>query len=66
MPIEKINVDAVELACGMKNEGCALIADDGNPYNDIVYNEDNTYSNAYGGVYIPPYTDEELMYGPTA
>lgn len=33
-PIDQIDPDAVELACN--DEGCALIPDDGNPYNDIV------------------------------
>ena len=32
-PFDAINADAVELACN--EEGCALIPDDGNPYNDI-------------------------------
>jgi hypothetical protein len=33
---EDINPYAVELACDQ--QGCALIPDDGNPYNDIVVN----------------------------
>ena len=32
-PFDAIDTDAVELACN--EEGCALIPDDGNPYNDI-------------------------------
>ena len=32
-PIDKINPEAVELACNM--DGCALIQDDGNPDNDV-------------------------------
>ena len=33
-PIDEIDPDKVELACN--DDGCALIQDDGNPYNDIV------------------------------
>ena len=33
-PIDQIDPDAVELACN--DDGCALIPDDGNPYNDII------------------------------
>mmetsp|Transcript_15720 Transcript_15720/g.18664 ORF Transcript_15720/g.18664 Transcript_15720/m.18664 type:complete len:124 (+) Transcript_15720:1129-1500(+) len=33
-PISEIDPDAVELACD--DHGCALIPDDGNPYNDII------------------------------
>ena len=33
-PISQINPDAVELACD--DTGCVLIADDGNPNNDII------------------------------
>lgn len=33
-PIDQVDPDKVELACHM--DGCALIPDDGNPYNDIV------------------------------
>ena len=34
VPIDKINPDKVELACN--DDGCALIPDDGNPYNDVL------------------------------
>lgn len=33
-PIAHIDPDKVELACD--DTGCALIPDDGNPYNDII------------------------------
>mmetsp|Transcript_40322 Transcript_40322/g.52799 ORF Transcript_40322/g.52799 Transcript_40322/m.52799 type:complete len:144 (+) Transcript_40322:1058-1489(+) len=32
--MDEIDPDAVELACD--DDGCALIPDDGNPYNDII------------------------------
>ena len=34
-PFDKIDSDKVELACD--KTGCALIPDDGNPHNDLVY-----------------------------
>ena len=33
-PMDKINPDAVELACNQ--DGCVLIKDDGNPLNDVI------------------------------
>lgn len=37
-PLAHIDPDKVELACNMK--GCALIPDDGNPFNDVVVDEE--------------------------
>ena len=36
-PMDHIDPDKVELACD--DTGCALIPDDGNPYNDIIVND---------------------------
>ena len=41
------------------------MADDGDASNDVHMQEDGTYANAYGGVFIPPSQDMELMYGST-
>ena len=54
MPADRINEDAVELACGMEMEGCALIADDGNAMNDVHHVGDGVYANADGGVFVAP------------
>ena len=41
-PISQINPDAVELACD--DTGCVLIADDGNPNNDVIVPGMETHS----------------------
>ena len=51
-PIDQIDPDAVELACN--DEGCALIPDDGNPYNDIVLESVIGGSGGYRQVGPPP------------
>ena len=51
-PIDQIDPDAVELACN--DEGCALIPDDGNPYNDIVLESLSGGSGSYRQAGPPP------------
>ncbi len=44
--INGVDTDKVELACN--DEGCALILDDGNPYNDIQVQSANPYATING------------------
>lgn len=45
-PFEGIDVDKVELACN--DEGCVLIHDDGNPYNDIILPNSDGVKSSHG------------------
>lgn len=63
IPISEIDVDKVELACN--DDGCVLIPDDGNPYNDILYQKpriekaDDQHNTPHSGVPPPSQTYSE-------
>ena len=44
--IDEIDHNKVELACD--GDGCVLIPDDGNPYNDIVVSDDDVAQSSHG------------------